>query len=69
MKAMQANQVPRTGMFATVRNRSGIVSAVEPFAESWRRCKQGLAENLVAGESEVDAARRNVERDTGDDGG
>ena len=24
-------QVPRPGMFATVRNRRGIVSAVEPF--------------------------------------
>lgn len=26
-----AAQVPRVGMFATVRNRRGIVSAVEPF--------------------------------------
>ncbi len=29
--ATPAPQVPRTGMFATVRNRRGIVSAVEPF--------------------------------------
>ena len=26
-----STQVPRTGMFATVRNRRGIVSAVKPF--------------------------------------
>ena len=26
-----AHSVPRTGMFATVRNRRGVVSAVEPF--------------------------------------
>jgi hypothetical protein len=27
----QINQVPRVGMFATVRNRRGVVSGVEPF--------------------------------------
>jgi len=27
----KAHSVPRTGMFATVRNRRGVVSAVEPF--------------------------------------
>jgi len=27
----QATSIPRAGMFATVRNRRGIVSAVEPF--------------------------------------
>ena len=31
MTPTQPNQLPRTGMFATVRNRRGIVSAVEPF--------------------------------------
>lgn len=31
MTISQSGQVPRTGMFATVRNRRGIVSAVEPF--------------------------------------
>ena len=31
MNATEASQVPRPGMFATVRNRRGIVSAVEPF--------------------------------------
>ena len=31
MTLTQTTQVPRTGMFATVRNRRGIVSAVEPF--------------------------------------
>ena len=31
IKISQATQVPRTGMFATVRNRRGVVSAVEPY--------------------------------------
>ena len=31
MTSARSTQVPRTGMFATVRNRRGIVSAVEPF--------------------------------------
>ena len=31
MTPTPATQVPRTGMFATVRNRRGIISAVEPF--------------------------------------
>jgi len=25
------NQVPRPGMFATVRNRRGVIAAVDPF--------------------------------------
>ena len=28
---IESAQIPRTGMFATVRNRRGVVSAVEPF--------------------------------------
>jgi hypothetical protein len=28
---VETTSIPRTGMFATVRNRRGIVSAVEPF--------------------------------------
>ena len=31
MNTTETSQVPRPGMFATVRNRRGIVSAVEPF--------------------------------------
>lgn len=31
MNPAQADQLPRVGMFATVRNRRGLVSAVEPF--------------------------------------
>ena len=37
------------------------------FAESWRRCKEGLGEDRAASESDVDAARRNAERDVADD--
>jgi superfamily II DNA or RNA helicase len=31
MTPVDANQLPRVGMFATVRNRRGVVAAVEPF--------------------------------------
>ena len=31
MTLVSADQLPRVGMFATVRNRRGVVSAVEPF--------------------------------------
>lgn len=31
MNRTQAEQLPRVGMFATVRNRRGLVAAVEPF--------------------------------------
>ena len=56
----------RAGSFAVEILGKRLLSCPTAFAESWRRCKEGLAENLVAGEAEVDAARRNVERDTGD---
>ncbi len=31
MPPSQAEQLPRAGMFATVRNRRGVVSRVEPY--------------------------------------
>ena len=57
----------RAGSFAVEILGKRLLSCPTAFAESWRRCKEGLAEELAAGESDVDAARRNVERDTGDD--
>ncbi|MBI4591382.1 MAG: DEAD/DEAH box helicase, partial [Candidatus Rokubacteria bacterium] len=57
----------RAGSFAVEILGKRLLSCPTAFAESWRRCKEGLAEDLAAGESDVDAARRNVQRDTGDD--
>jgi len=57
----------RAGSFAVEILGKRLLSCPTAFAESWRRCKEGLAEELAAAEADVDAARRNVERDTGDD--
>ena len=37
------------------------------FADSWRRCKEGLAEDRVASEADLQVVRRIVESETGDD--
>ena len=34
LMTLDQNQVPRVGMLATVRNRRGVISAVEPYAAS-----------------------------------
>jgi superfamily II DNA or RNA helicase len=57
----------RAGTFAVEMLGKRLLSCPIAFAESWRRCKAGLAEAQRAEEAEVDAARRDVERDTGDD--
>ena len=57
----------RAGSFAVEILGKRLLSCPTAFAESWRRCKAGLAEELTASESDVEAARRNVERETGDD--
>ncbi len=57
----------RAGSFAVEILGKRLLSCPTAFAESWRRCKEGLAEHLAVGEAEVDAVRRNVERETGDD--
>ena len=57
----------RAGSFAVEILGKRLLSCPTAFAESWRRCKEGLAEHLAVGESEVDAVRRNVERETSDD--
>jgi hypothetical protein len=57
----------RAGSFAVEILGKRLLSCPTAFAESWRRCKEGLAEELAAAEADVDAARRNVERDSGDD--
>jgi superfamily II DNA or RNA helicase len=57
----------RTGSFAVEILGKRLLSCSVAFADSWRRCKAGLAEEKVAAEVEVQAARRNLEAETGDD--
>lgn len=44
-----------------------LLSCPTAFAESWRRCKEGLAEEEAAADAEVESSRKSVQRDTGDD--
>jgi superfamily II DNA or RNA helicase len=57
----------RAGSFAVEILGKRLLSCPTAFAESWRRCKEGLQEESTATESDVDSARRSVERETGDD--
>ncbi len=57
----------RAGAFALEILGKRLLSCPTAFAESWRRCKEGLAEPEPATESDVESARRAVERETGDD--
>jgi superfamily II DNA or RNA helicase len=57
----------RSGSFAVEILGKRLLSCGVAFADSWRRCKAGLAEAQPATESEVQAVRRSVESDTGDD--
>jgi len=65
--ATQRDTRRRSGTFAVEILGKRLLSCSVAFADSWRRCKEGLAEADVAAESEVQAARRNVESETGDD--
>ncbi len=57
----------RSGSFAVEMLGKRLLSCPTAFAESWRRAKQGLAESQAASDSEVVAAKRTVEQETGDD--
>lgn len=57
----------RAGSFAIEILGKRLLSCPVAFADSWRRCKEGLAETHAATESDVQAARRSVESETGDD--
>jgi superfamily II DNA or RNA helicase len=57
----------RAGTFAVEILGKRLLSCPTAFAESWRRCKAGLAEDEAASEADVDSVRRNLERETGDD--
>jgi len=57
----------RAGSFAVEILGKRLLSCPVAFAESWRRCQEGLAEDRPASETEVESARRAVDRDTADD--
>jgi hypothetical protein len=57
----------RAGSFAVEILGKRLLSCSIAFAESWRRCKEGLLDEIPAGDSDMEAARRNVQRETGDD--
>jgi superfamily II DNA or RNA helicase len=57
----------RTGTFAVEILGKRLLSCSVAFADSWRRCKEGLSEDKTAAEADVQAARRNLETETGDD--
>jgi superfamily II DNA or RNA helicase len=57
----------RAGSFAVEILGKRLLSCPVAFAESWRRCKEGLGEVSEASETEVESARRSVESEVGDD--
>ncbi len=57
----------RSGSFAVEILGKRLLSCAVAFADSWRRSKAGLAEDQEAADAEVQAARRNLEAETGDD--
>ncbi len=57
----------RAGSFAVEILGKRLLSCSTAFAESWRRCKEGLAEEQPAEDTEVETSRKSVQRDTGDD--
>jgi len=57
----------RAGSFAVEILGKRLLSSPTAFAESWRRCREGLEEGNPTEETDVMAAKRNLERETGDD--
>lgn len=57
----------RAGSFAVAILGKRLLSCPTAFAESWRRCKEGFGGGRAASETDVDVARRTLERETGDD--
>ena len=62
-----SNRRQRAGSFAVEILGKRLLSCSTAFAESWRRCREGLGEARTAEDAEVEAARKSLERDTGDD--
>lgn len=65
--AREENRRRRAGSFAVEILGKRLLSCPSAFVESWKRCKEGLAGVEDATDSDVDSARRSVERESGDD--
>jgi len=57
----------RAGAFAVEILGKRLLSCPVAFADSWRRCKEGLGSDDAAAESEVTAAEKSCRQETGDD--
>ena len=57
----------RAGTFAVEILGKRLLSCPTAFAESWRRAREGLAEQEAAGDTELAAAERALRQETGDD--
>jgi len=57
----------RAGSFAVEILGKRLLSCPTAFAESWRRCKEGLAQSETAADAEVIAAEQLMRQETGDD--
>lgn len=57
----------RAGNFAIEILGKRLLSCPVAFAESWRRCLDGLAVEQPATETEVESAQKSITRDTADD--
>lgn len=57
----------RSGTFAIEILGKRLLSCPTAFAESWRRCREGLDEATAADDAAVASVERSVRQDTGDD--
>ncbi len=57
----------RAGSFAVEILGKRLLSCPTAFAESWRRCKEGLGGAEAASDADVETAQKSVEGDTADD--
>ena len=67
LAASGATRRRRAGSFAVEILGKRLLSCPTAFAESWRRCREGLTEGMAVDETAVLAAKRNIDRETGDD--
>ncbi len=57
----------RSGSFAIEILGKRLLSCPVAFAESWRRCKEGFAQEHEVGDADVAAVERSLRQETGDD--
>ena len=63
----RSKQKKRAGSFAVEMLGKRLLSCPTAFAESWKRCRQGMSGTEQVSEGQVEAARKSMEQDTADD--